>query len=83
MAARRSHSVAVSNGSGESEHHQSSEGHDPAKPDRVMWGKHGKYNINMVLCLGHSSFLNGDESDMFSYNFRSLGLLKSIMASFA
>lgn len=45
VAARRSHSVAVSNGSGESEHHQSSEGHDPAKPDRVMWGIDGKYNM--------------------------------------
>ena len=49
---------------------------------RVFWTTLQEIGVGGV-CLGHSSFLNGDESDMFSYNFRSLGLLKSIMASFA
>ncbi len=38
VAALRSYSVAVSNGFGENEHHQSNEGHDPATMG-ALWGR--------------------------------------------
>lgn len=45
---------------------------------------HGTPRIEVGgVCLGHSSLLSSDESDMFSYNFGFVGLWKRNMASFA